>query len=105
VAAADGRLRIVQEGRLRKLVPAVSHLSFNAAYVAQRGVPVRYITERAVFEIRNDGDGAPRLTLTEIAPGIDLQRNVLDVCAGPVAVAQDLVMMDARIFSAEPLRL
>lgn len=105
VAAADGRLRIVQEGRLKKLVPAVSHLSFKAAYAAQRGVPVRYITERAVFEIRPGGSGAPQLTLIEIAPGIELQRDVLDVCGAPVAVAPDLITMDPRIFSAEPLHL
>ncbi len=107
VSAGDGRLKIVTEGRHRKLVPAVSHLSFNAEQAARRGVPVRYITERAVFELRRppDGDGAPRLTLTEIAPGIDLQRDVLAVCGTPVAVAEDLRTMDPHIFRAEPLRL
>jgi propionate CoA-transferase len=59
---------------------------------------VRYVTERAVFEMRDDGHGARRLTLTEIAPGIDLQRDVLDQCAAEVAVAADLREMDARIF-------
>ena len=105
VKAGDGRLSIVQEGRLKKLVPAVSHLSFNAGYVAQRGVPVRYITERAVFEMRTDADGQAQLTLIEIAPGIDLRRDVLDVCGAPVVVAADLKTMDARIFGLEPLRL
>lgn len=99
VKAGDGRLSIVQEGRLKKLVPAVSHLSFNAGYVAQRGVPVRYITERAVFEMR-----AGQLTLIEVAPGMDLRRDVLEVCGAPVAVATDLKTMDARIFSSAPLR-
>ncbi len=105
VAAGDGRLRIVQEGRVRKLVPAVSHLSYNAAYMAQRGQQVRYVTERAVFELRPDADGRPRLTLIEIAPGIDLQRDVLDACGAAVAVAADLRRMDERLFRAGPLRL
>jgi propionate CoA-transferase len=105
VQAGDGRLRIVSEGRMKKVVPAVSHLSFNAQYTARRGVPVRYITERAVFELRAGPDGASRLTLTEIAPGVDLQRDVLEACATPVAVAPDLVTMDERIFRAGPFRL
>ncbi len=105
VQVADGRLRIVQEGRMRKLVAAVSHLSFNAAQAARRGVPVLYLTERAVFELRPGADGAPRLTLTEIAPGIELQRELLDLCNAPVAVADDLRTMDSRIFHTAPLRL
>ena len=68
VAVEDGALRIVREGRIRKIVPAVSHLSFNGPYVAGNGVPVRYLTERAVFEMRADERGTQRLTLVEIAP-------------------------------------
>jgi propionate CoA-transferase len=109
VQAEGGRLRIVQEGRLKKLVPAVAHLSYNAAYMAARGQRVRYITERAVFEMRADAQAAPgsapRLTLIEIAPGLDLQRDVLEVCGAPVAVADDLREMDARIFSTAAFRV
>ncbi len=105
VQAGDGRLRIVQEGRMKKLVPAVAHLSYHAAYMARRGQHVLYITERAVFELRPGADGVPRLTLIEIAPGVDLQRDVLDACGAPVAVAADLRTMDERLFRAEPLRL
>jgi propionate CoA-transferase len=108
VAAGDGTLRIVREGRVKKIVPEVSHLSFNGPYVASLGIPVLYITERAVFEMRAepaDEGGAARLTLVEIAPGVDLQRDVLDQCATPVAVATDLREMDARLFQAGTLRL
>ncbi len=105
VEAGDGRLRIVQEGRLKKLVAAVSHLSYNAAYMAGRGQRVRYITERAVFEMRSGAAGQPQLTLIEIAPGLDLQRDVLAACGAPVVVADDLRLMDARIFQHAPLRL
>lgn len=105
VRAGDGRLAIDREGVLKKLVPEVSHLSFNAAHAARRGVPVRYLTERAVFEMRQSQAGTPVLTLVEIAPGVELQRDVLDACGAPVAVAPDLRLMDQRIFRAGPLAI
>ncbi|CAG2147998.1 Caffeate CoA-transferase [Cupriavidus yeoncheonensis] len=105
VRAVDGKLQIVREGRVKKIVPEVSHLSFNGPYVASLGISVLYITERAVFEMRAGDGGEPRLTLIEIAPGMDLQRDVLDQCATPVAVAEDLREMDARLFRAGPMCL
>lgn len=96
VEARDGRLRIVHEGRIKKIVPRVGHLSFNGPYVASLGRRVLYVTERAVFEVR-----AGRLTLIEIAPGIALERDVLAQCDAPIAVAPDLRLMDARIFRDE----
>ncbi|WP_454736410.1 acyl CoA:acetate/3-ketoacid CoA transferase [Cupriavidus necator] len=105
VRAGDGQLQIVREGRVKKIVPEVSHLSFNGPYVASLGIPVLYITERAVFEMRAGDDREARLTLVEIAPGVDLQCDVLDQCATPVAVAPDLRQMDARLFQAGPMRL
>jgi propionate CoA-transferase len=98
VQARDGRLRILVEGRLRKVLPAVSHLTFDAAYVAGLGRRILYITERAVFEYR---DG--RLTLTEAAPGLDVREDILAHCAEGVRVADDLKTMDARIFDARPM--
>ena len=67
-------------------------------WVPSLGRQITYITERAVFELR---DG--RLTLTEIAPGLDLQRDVLAVLGAPVVVADDLKNMDARIFTDAPM--
>jgi propionate CoA-transferase len=98
VEARDGRLSIVREGRIAKVLPAVSHLTFDAAYVAGLGRRIVYVTERAVFECRNR-----RLTLTEVAPGIDVRADVLDRCAPGVAVADDLKTMDARIFDPGPM--
>ena len=94
VAVEDGRLRIVREGRSNKVVPQVAHLSFNGSYAQQLGTRVLYVTERAVFAMRG---GA--LTLVEIAPGIDVARDVLAHCDTPVAVAPDLRIMDSRVFS------
>lgn len=100
IEASGGRLRIVTEGRLKKIVADVAHLSFNGPYVAGLGTPVLYVTERAVFEMRHG-----ELTLIEIAPGIDLQRDVLDQCATPISVATDMRLMDARLFDSRPLNL
>ncbi|MBC7804216.1 MAG: acyl CoA:acetate/3-ketoacid CoA transferase [Candidatus Parcubacteria bacterium] len=98
VRAADGKLEIVREGTVKKVVAEVEHLSFNGSYTAARGIKVLYLTERAVFELREG-----RLTLTEIAPGVDLARQVMAQLAAPVPVAPDLKTMDARIFTDAPM--
>lgn len=98
VRAADGRLQIVREGAVKKVLARVEHLSFNGPYTAGRGTKVLYVTERAVFDLR---DG--HLTLAEIAPGVDLQRDVLAQLGAPVPVAPDLKPMDARIFRDAPM--
>lgn len=72
VAVDDGRLRIVREGDTPKFVPRVEHLSFSARYSRQIGQEVLYVTERAVFRLTDRG-----LELTEVAPGIDLDADVL----------------------------
>lgn len=105
VRAEGGQLQIAREGRVKKIVPEVSHLSFNGPYVASLGVPVLYITERAVFEMRADANGEARLTLIEIAPGVDLQHDVLAQCATPIAVAADLRQMDACLFRPGPFSI
>jgi propionate CoA-transferase len=99
ISTGDGRLRIVQEGRVRKLVPALQHLSFNGPYVSSLCRRVTYVTERAVFVLRDSA-----LTLTEIAPGLDLERDVLAACGAPVTVSHELREMDARIFCEAPMR-
>lgn len=98
VRAADGRLAIVREGAVKKVLPRVEHLSFNGPYTAGRGTKVLYVTERAVFDLRGG-----HLTLAEIAPGIDLARDVLAQLGAPVPVAPDLKPMDARIFRDAPM--
>ncbi len=68
-----GRLVVTQEGTVPKFVQDVSHVTFCARRARERGQQVVYVTERAVFELGNDG-----LELIELAPGVDLQRDVLD---------------------------
>jgi len=98
VRAGGGRLEILREGAVKKVVPKVEQLSFNGAHSGRRGTKVLYVTERAVFEMRDS-----KLTLTEVAPGIDLERQVLAQLAAPVRVAADLKTMDARIFTDAPM--
>lgn len=76
VAVEAGRLRIVSEGKVRKFVEDVEQLSFSAARARKRDQPVLYVTERAVFKLHAEG-----IELIEIAPGIDLQTQVLDLMA------------------------
>lgn len=98
----DGRLVIEREGRIAKIVPRVDQVSFSGRRARDQGQQVTYVTERCVIELRDSG-----LVVTEIAPGIDLQRDVLDQAATPLAVADDLREMDAALFrpAAMGLRL
>jgi propionate CoA-transferase len=72
VAVIDGKLVIQQEGRSKKYVKQVEQVTFSGAYATKTGQPVLFITERAVFELREG-----RLTLIEIAPGMDVKTDVL----------------------------
>ena len=89
----DGTLRILQEGRFDKFVQAVEHVTFSGDYARQKNRPVLFITERAVFRLTASG-----LELVEIAPGIDLQRDIFNHMAFKPAVSPDLRQMPAAIF-------
>lgn len=81
VTLRDGRLHIDREGRSRKFPPAVEQISFSAAQAHTRRQQVLYVTERAVFELGPEGP-----VLTEIAPGIDIQRDIIDQMDFPPAI-------------------
>lgn len=88
----DG-VQVHREGRNRKFVERVQHLTFNGRAAFERGQRISYITERAVFELTRDG-----LLLTEIAPGIDLHRDVLSQMAFKPTVAEPLKIMNPELF-------
>ena len=96
----DGKLVITQEGGKKKFVKEVEHITFSGKYAVQVKQPVLYITERAVFELRPEG-----VTLIEIAPGIDLQTQVLDQMELMPQISEDLKLMDERIFKDELMGL
>ncbi len=99
LSVIDGRLRIDREGQARKFVDEVEHRTFSGEYAARRGQQVLYVTERCVFELTSHG-----LELIEIAPGIDLQSEILDQMAfTPIVRAPR--QMDPRIFRNEPMGL
>ena len=92
IAVEDGDLRIVREGKSRKFVEAVEQITFSGAYAAETGQPVFYVTERCVFRRTPDG-----MELTEVAPGIDIERDILGHM-GFKPIVRDPKPMDARIF-------
>lgn len=100
IATGDGKLEITQEGKSKKFIKEVEQITFSGTYAAKIGQPVIYITERAVFELRPDG-----VYLTEIAPGIDLQTQVLDLMDFVPKMDGEPKLMDARLFTDELMGL
>ncbi len=92
----DGRLKIVREGKARKFIKAVEHLSFSAQYARQTGQPVLYVTERAVFRLVDEG-----IELIEIAPGVDLETHVLGQMAFR-PIMRTVQPMPAHVFRPPP---
>ena len=100
IATGDGKLEITQEGKSKKFIKEVEQITFSGTYVAKIGQPVVYITERAVFELRPDG-----VYLTEVAPGIDLQTQVLDLMDFAPKMDGEPKLLDARLFKDEIMGL
>ena len=97
---ADGKLQIVTEGKHPKFVEAVEQITFNGALAAaQAGKTVLYVTERCVFRLTPEG-----LELVEVAPGIDVARDILAHMRFPPIVREPKTM-DARIFGVDPMGL
>ena len=99
VAIDNGRLRVVQEGKVVKFVDEVEHRSFSGRYAMHRGQPVLYVTERCVFKLTPDG-----LELVEVAPGIDIERDILARMEFR-PIVRNPAMMDPRIFANGPMGL
>ncbi|MFS8115475.1 acyl CoA:acetate/3-ketoacid CoA transferase [Rhizobium jaguaris] len=96
----DGRLVIEKEGKLKKLVTAVEHVTFSGPRGIAQGQDITYVTERCVMKLTPDG-----LLLTEIAPGVDLEAHILDQSEFPVLVSDRLKVMDAALFHEAPVGL
>jgi len=100
----DGRLRIQREGSQCKFVAQVEHRTFSARESRRRGQEVLYVTERCVFQLAGTPE-APALELIELAPGMDLQRDVLNQMAFAPLVSPQLKAMDSSLFAPEPMGL
>lgn len=93
VAVQGGRLRVVREGRVPKFVAEVHQRGFSAARARARGQKVLYVTERAVFRLGDDG-----LELVEVAPGIDIKSQVIDLMGFTPRVGA-VTPMDSALFN------
>ena len=96
----DGRLMLEHEGRVQKWLPRVEQITFSGRHALERGQQVMYITDRAVFQLTAKG-----IEVVEIAPGIDLERDLRDRIGFPIRVSNALTPMDPRLFRDRPMNL
>ena len=96
----NGKLAIDAEGHTAKVVPKVDHVSFSGRRAVATGQEVTYVTERCVMRLTDEG-----LEVSEIAQGVDVQRDVLDQAETPLKVAESLSVMDAALFDPAPFGL
>jgi acyl CoA:acetate/3-ketoacid CoA transferase len=95
IATGDGRVRILRQGEVRKFVGRVEQITFAGRVAMDRGQQVLYVTERAVFRLTPQG-----MVLAEVAPGIDLRRDVLDRMGFAPLTPSEPAVMPASIFTA-----
>ncbi|HWJ03020.1 MAG TPA: acyl CoA:acetate/3-ketoacid CoA transferase, partial [Verrucomicrobiae bacterium] len=100
VEVDDGKLKILREGATAKFLRQVEHITFSGKYAWKKGQRVLFVTERAVFSLGETG-----LVLEEIAPGIDLEKDVLSLMESRPNIAATLRVMDRRIFMPDTMNL
>ncbi len=96
VTAEDGKVKILQEGNHLKFIDHVEQITFSGKYAAKNKKPILYVTERCVFTLENG-----EVTLIEIAPGIDLEKDILAHMEFKPRIAADLKLMPQEIFYPE----
>jgi propionate CoA-transferase len=101
---AQGKLNIRQEGKRRKFVQQVEHRTFSAKESRRRGQQVLYVTERCVFQLAGTA-AEPVLELIELAPGVDLQRDVVEQMDFAPLISPHLKPMNSALFQDEPMGL
>ena len=94
----DGELRILQEGKAKKFVPQVEQITLSGKQTQLKGQRVTYVTERCVLELTSSG-----LMITEVAPGIELEKDILNQADIPLEVSPKIREMDAALFRQEVL--
>jgi propionate CoA-transferase len=100
IECREGALRILRDGETKKFIAKVEHVTFSGEVARRSGKPVLYVTERCVFRLTQDG-----LELTEIAPGVDIERDILTKMDFKPLIPRKPSLMDKRIFAAEPMGL
>ena len=89
----EGHIKVLKEGNLRRFVGQVDSISFNGRILLEQGGQIIYVTERCVFELTGEG-----LLLTEIAPGADIQKDILDQMEFTPLFSENLKQMPTHIF-------
>lgn len=101
IAVDKGAMRIEKEGKARKFVSGeVEHVTFSGKYSVKQGQKALYVTERCVFELTSSG-----MVLREIAPGLDLQKDILEQMGFEPIIPETMKTMDQRIFMPERMEL
>ncbi|MEN6623570.1 MAG: 3-oxoacid CoA-transferase, partial [Smithella sp.] len=95
-----GKLNIIEDGDVSKFVDKVEQITFSGEYANDTGKDILYVTERAVFKLTPGG-----LELIEIAPGVDLEKDILSKMAFKPLVSSELKKMDSRIFNDARMNL
>ena len=100
VAIEDGKVVIVEEGKKLKFKKGIDQITFSADFSKKFGQKILFVTERCVFQVKEEG-----LVLTEVAPGIDIEKDILPYMEFAPIVPEDVKLMDARLFAEGPMNL
>jgi propionate CoA-transferase len=100
VSVQGEKLWIDKEGKAKKFIRQVEHVTFSGKYAIMKNQPVLYITERCVFSLTKEG-----MELIEVAPGIDIEKDILPLMDFKPIIREPLRLMDERIFRFEPMGL
>ena len=100
IALSNGKMQIVRDGPQAKLVEKVQQITYSGRYGSERHQRVLYVTERAVFRLTESG-----VELIEVAPGIDVERDVIGHMGFRPQISPTLKIMDQSLFKPEPLQL
>lgn len=100
LAIEEGKLCIVQEGKARKFTCQVEHVTFSGRRARERAQDVLFVTERCVIRLEREG-----LTVIEVAPGVDIARDILAQADCALRISPNVQTMDARLFRPEPMGL
>jgi len=93
ISVEDGKIKILHEGKIKKFVKQVEHITFSGEYARKLSKEVLYVTERAVFRL-----GKNSIILEEIAPGIDIEKDILNHMEFEPKISDKLKVMDEKIF-------
>lgn len=100
VAVSDQGISVVKEGSIPKLVRDVEQVTFSGRLAVTKGQDVLYVTERGVFRLTENGP-----MLVEVAPGVNVEKDILALAGFPIAVSEALHQMDTRIFKSHSMGL